>query len=117
MLAHASVLVLPTTATPSAARYTSPLKLFEYLASGRPIVASDLPAVREILTDGANAVLVPPSDERGLADGIRRVLDDRDLAVRIAEAAFDQAPSYAWDRRAERLETLLRAVVPATHEQ
>ena len=117
LLAHASVLVLPTTATPSASRYTSPLKLFEYLATGRPIVASDLPAIREILTDGANAVLVPPSDERGLADGIRRVLDDRDLAVRIAEAAFDQAAAYAWGRRAERIETLLRAVVPATHER
>ena len=116
-LARASVLVLPTTATVSASRYTSPLKLFEYLATGRPIVASDLPAIREILTDGANAVLVQPSDERALAEGIRRVLDGRDLAVRIAEAAFDQAAAYAWSRRAERIETLLRAVVPATDER
>ena len=117
LLARACVLVLPTTATPSASRYTSPLKLFEYLATGRPIVASDLPAIREILTDGDNAVLVKPSDEDALAVGIRRVLDDRALATRIAGAAFEQAAAYAWDRRAERIETLLRAVVPATHDR
>ena len=109
-LARASILVLPTIATPSAARYTSPLKMFEYLAAGKPIVASDLPAIREILTDGENAVLVAPSDAQALASGIWRVVEDRDLAVRIARTAFDQAANYAWDRRAERLEALLHAV-------
>ena len=116
LLARASVLVLPTTSTPSASRYTSPLKMFEYLAVGKPIVASDLSAIREILVDGDNAVLVKPSDEDALVGGIRRVLDDRPLATRIASAAFDQAEAYSWDRRAERIETLLRAVVLTARE-
>ena len=56
------MLVLPNTATEVSASYTSPLKLFEYLAAGRPIVASRLPALAEVLEDGINALLVAPED-------------------------------------------------------
>ena len=68
-LADADVLVLPTTSTVSADRYTSPLKLFEYLAAGKPIVASDLQSTREVLEHESNAILVTPSDADALADG------------------------------------------------
>ena len=104
------MLVLPTTSTESADRYTSPLKLFEYLAAGKPIVASDLQATREVLEDGRNAVLVTPSDADALADGINRVVDDLSLATRIAEKSFHDANGFAWEHRAERLEHLLKAV-------
>jgi glycosyltransferase involved in cell wall biosynthesis len=110
LLRDADVLVMPTTET-RWARYTSPLKLFEYMAAGKPIVASDLPAIREILTDGENACLVAPGDAHALAAGIRRVLDDPALAARIARRAFEDAAAYSWDRRAERLEALLSDVV------
>jgi len=109
-LGTADVLVLPTTSTESADRYTSPLKLFEYLAAGKPIVASDLQATREVLEDGRNAVLVTPSDADALADGINRVVDDLSLATRIAEKSFQDANGFAWENRAERLEHLLKAV-------
>ena len=68
-IADADVLVLPNTATEVSARYTSPLKLFEYLAAGRPIVASRLPALAEVLEDDVNALLVAPGDPAALADG------------------------------------------------
>lgn len=107
LLAEADVLVLPNTSTHLSARYTSPLKLFEYLAAGKPIVASDLPSIREVLEDGRNAVLAPPGDPAALAVAIARVLADPALAGRLARQAFDDAARYTWARRAERIEELL----------
>jgi glycosyltransferase involved in cell wall biosynthesis len=107
-LRAADVLVLPNRATTVSARYTSPLKLFEYLAAGRPIVASDLPALREVLRDNENARLVPPDDPRALADTLLAVTRDATSAVRLAREAFETASEYSWDRRAARLESILQ---------
>lgn len=109
----ADVLVLPNRAGPVSAHYTSPLKLFEYLAAGRPIVASSLPALAEVLDDGANALLVRPDDAAALAAAVRRVTADRALAVRLARRAFDDARRFSWDSRAARLETVLQAACRA----
>lgn len=107
VLGSADVLVMPHTSTPVSDRYASPLKLFEYMAAGKPIVASNLSAVREVLRDGDTACLVSPGDDRALASGIARVLGDPAWAARIARAAFDAASAYTWARRAERLEAVL----------
>jgi glycosyltransferase involved in cell wall biosynthesis len=108
-LADATILALPNTPSAISARYTSPLKLFEYLAMGRPIIASDLPAIREVLTDGQSALLVPAGDASALAAAIQRVADDPALASRLAAGALALAPRFTWDARAERLETALMA--------
>jgi glycosyltransferase involved in cell wall biosynthesis len=108
-LAPATMLVLPNTRSAISERYTSPLKLFEYLAMGRAIVASDLPAIREVLTDGVSALLVPPGDPQLLADALSRLARDAELAGRLAEAAAALAPEYTWSRRAERLEAAFAA--------
>ena len=110
LLAGADVLVLPTVATPYA-RYTSPLKLFEYMAAGRPIVASDLPPLREVVDHGRTALLVEPGDPVALAEGVRTLLDDPPAAQRMARAAFEQAADYTWERRARRLERLFNEVL------
>jgi len=102
-LAAADVLVLPNTSGESISRlYTSPLKLFEYMAVRRPIVASDLPSLREILSED-NAILVKPDDPTALAEGIRRVMEDGALAGRLAENASRDAQAYSWEKRAERI--------------
>ena len=101
---------MPHTATPVSERYASPLKLFEYMALGKPIVASDLSAVREVLRDGETACLVKASDSTSLASGITKVLEHPDLAEQIARRAFDAAASFTWARRAERLDVLLGVV-------
>jgi glycosyltransferase involved in cell wall biosynthesis len=105
-LARAAVVVAPFLRAGMTERHTSPLKIFEAMAAGRPIVASDLPSSREVLRDGENALLVPPGDAPALAAALRRVLSEADLARRLARAAWDEAPQYSWDARARALREL-----------
>jgi glycosyltransferase involved in cell wall biosynthesis len=110
-LARASVVVVPFLRSAMTERHTSPIKAFEAMAAGRPIVASDLPSSREFLRDGENALLVPPGDPEALAAALRRVLEDRALATRLARTAFSEAPAYSWDARARRLRQVLEEVL------
>lgn len=109
-LAEARVLVLPNPASAISTRFTSPLKLFEYMAARRPIVATDLPAIAEVLRGDEHALLVEPGNVNAMAGAIRRLLEDSALAERLARATYEAAPQYTWARRAERLETLLSQV-------
>jgi glycosyltransferase involved in cell wall biosynthesis len=100
-LAAADVLALPNSAGEAiSARYTSPLKLFEYMAAGRGIVASDLPSLREVLEDGANARLVAPDSPADLARGLLELLDDPALAERLGARAQADVAGRTWDSRA-----------------
>jgi glycosyltransferase involved in cell wall biosynthesis len=99
--AKAALFAIPLLDSTTARLFTSPLKLFEAMASGRPLVASDLPSIREILTHEENALLVPPGDARALAAAITRLLADRGLSHRLAARAFEDAKAYSWDRRAQ----------------
>jgi glycosyltransferase involved in cell wall biosynthesis len=109
-LREARILVLPNPASALSTRFTSPLKLFEYMAARRPIVATDLPSIREVLRDGENALLVPSDDPESMAAAIRRLLDDDQLSERLARNAADAVQQYTWSRRAERLEALFSEV-------
>lgn len=71
--------------SPKAARVI-PNKAFQALACAAPLVTADTPAARELLTDGADALLVPPGDPAALARAIRRLASDRPLAERIGAA-------------------------------
>jgi glycosyltransferase involved in cell wall biosynthesis len=107
LLVQCDILVLPNVRSTISERYTSPLKLFEYLAAGRPIVASNLPALREVLTDGINAVLVEPGNAAALASALNGLANNPQLADRLARRAFADASLYSWDARAARLEPVL----------
>jgi glycosyltransferase involved in cell wall biosynthesis len=113
-LREANVLVLPNPASAVSTAFTSPLKLFEYMAAGRPIVASDLPSIREVLTNEQNALLVPPGNPPALTAAIRRIKDDRELGARLAARALEDVREYTWAKRAERLEALFETCAPGT---
>jgi glycosyltransferase involved in cell wall biosynthesis len=104
LMRSSAVLVLPNkTGNENSERFTSPLKLFEYMASGTPIVASDLPSIREILADGRDAVLVSPDDPVALAHGIDTLLRDSALASALAVRAREESRRFSWSKRAEQI--------------
>lgn len=92
------------------AEFSSPLKIFEYMAARVPIVASDLPGTREILTDGVNAVLVPPNESLALAMGIQKILTDPSFGDSLAENAYKAVLLYSWDERAQRIRRFIRII-------
>jgi glycosyltransferase involved in cell wall biosynthesis len=109
-LQEADILTLPNPESAISSHATSPLKLFEYMAAGRAIVASNLPSIGEVLVDDVNAVLVTPGDAGALAAGISRLAADPAERQRLASAARDGVAEYSWDRRAERLEALFKVL-------
>jgi glycosyltransferase involved in cell wall biosynthesis len=74
--------------TSSKAARVIPNKAFQALACGTPLVTADTPAARELLTDGKDAVLVPPGDPAALADALRRLATDDDLRTGIGLAGL-----------------------------
>lgn len=101
-LLAADILLMPYTTRFSAHsfEYTSPMKMFEYLATGRPMVATDFPILHEVLEHGRNALFVPPDSGEALAQGVRKLLDDPTLAREIGAAARADAQRYSWEARA-----------------
>lgn len=102
--AAADVLVLPNSARNAhSARYSSPMKLFEYMAAGRPIVASAVPCIQEVLEHGRTAVMVQPDQPGALADAVRALLADPAGGARLGAAARARVEDFTWRRRAERV--------------
>jgi glycosyltransferase involved in cell wall biosynthesis len=92
--------VVPLPDNPMARYFTSPLKVFEYMAAGLPIVASELPALREVLRHEENALLVPPDDAPALAAALRRLTSEPALAERLRHQAHADVAGRTWEARA-----------------
>lgn len=102
-LKAADVLVLPNKkGNVVSERYTSPLKLFEYMCSSTPIVASKLPSICEVL-DRQTAILVEPNDPAALAQGVERLCTDKKNGETIAFNAKLKVKNYTWLKRAENI--------------
>jgi glycosyltransferase involved in cell wall biosynthesis len=105
LLACCDVCVSPHVPNPDGtAFFGSPTKLFEYMGLGRPIVASDLDQIGEVLEDGRTALLTPPGDVAAAAGSVIRLLDDEDLRARLGQAALRAAlANYSWDAHVGRI--------------
>jgi glycosyltransferase involved in cell wall biosynthesis len=90
---------------PKVVSYASPLKLFEYMAAGRAIVAPDQENIREILTDGETALLFDPARPGAMLDAIARLLADPALSDRLGTAARREIErcDYTWAANARRI--------------
>lgn len=84
------------------AEFTNPLKMFEYLACGRPILASDLPILREILTE-ENALILPGEDSQAWVEALQMLHDSPDRRQALGDAGKRTAAQYSWEMRAKRV--------------
>ena len=94
---------LPLPWTEHFAYYASAIKLFEYLAAGCAVIASDLPSTAEVVRDGETALLAPPGDVQAWADALVRLRDDPVLRQRLRDAARALSTHYTWEARATRI--------------
>lgn len=108
----AGILSLPGAHSAEPAFFTSPLKLFQYLAAGIPVIASDVPALRELLRHRENAYMVEPDDPRALADAIKTVAFDRQLSLNLMKNGLETAKRFTWRKRAEALASFLKGLLP-----
>jgi glycosyltransferase involved in cell wall biosynthesis len=94
----ADVLVAPyTTAIPTLSA-ASPLKVFEYMATGKPAIISNIPTMREVITDGYDGILVEPDSSEALVEGLQRALGAE--GATIGANARQTAEKYTWQARA-----------------
>ena len=115
-LAAADICALPYPVLPKELWF-SPLKLYEYMASGKAIVASRSGQIAEVIKDGYNGVLTPPGDVNGLAEALVGLLNDPEQIRRLGQAAREQAEQqHSWNRYVHRLETLYRQLLSDEHE-
>lgn len=89
------------------ASYMSPLKMFEYMASGKPIISSDIDVLREVLTDKDNALLVNPEKTEEWIKALTHLQKDQKLAEELGEKARQDVKKYTWD---ERVRTVFRNI-------
>ena len=88
-------------------KWMSPMKMFEYMAAGRPIISSDLPVLHEVLTDKVNALFVTPDNVQGWVEASELLRADSTLSDNLASnARSDYESKYNWGARASRIKML-----------
>jgi glycosyltransferase involved in cell wall biosynthesis len=107
------VLVSPHVPLPNGVEFFgSPTKLFEYMASGKAIVASELGQIGDVLEHKRTAWLVPPGDEEALASALRKLARSPSVRTELGARARDQASAHTWRKNAQRIIDAYRSLPP-----
>jgi phosphatidylinositol alpha-mannosyltransferase len=96
--------------SPARAGESFGMVLLEAMATGAPIVATDIPGYRSVFTHEEEGLAVPPRDPRALAAAIRRVLVEPGLSARLGARGVETARAYGWDRVVDGLESVYLAL-------
>jgi glycosyltransferase involved in cell wall biosynthesis len=109
LMQSCDALAIPYTTELKTVNVMSPLKVFEYMAAGRPIVSSQVGTLREILEEGVDCVSFQPGDQRSLVRTVAMLRDSATLGNRLSNAAQSKARGYTWNARARRILDLLES--------
>jgi glycosyltransferase involved in cell wall biosynthesis len=118
MVNAADVAVAPYLENPELGLWGSPMKLFEYMACGAAIVATSLGQITEVMQDGDNGLLVPPSDVPALAQAMLKLIENPDLRKQIGrQARHDAEEKFSWGNYMSRLEDVFSNVISRHADQ
>jgi glycosyltransferase involved in cell wall biosynthesis len=96
------------------------MKLFEYMASGKAIIASAVGQITDVIQDGVNGVLVPPGDVLAMATAMDTLIHNTDLRCRLGnQARADAVRDHSWEQYVTRLDRVFRAIIggePIDHQ-
>ncbi len=109
-LIRANALLLPLGNNVQSRYFTSPMKLFEYAASGVPMIVARQPTTLSLVRDGEEALLVGPDSAPELADAVKRLMASPELAVALAARAREWVRQYSYEERARRYQDFLEQV-------
>jgi len=87
----------------NASEFTSPIKLFEYMAAGRPILSSALPTILEILEDGKTASLFEPGNMYSFCEELDKLIVNPDYMKTLSKNASNKVKEYTWEARVKKL--------------
>jgi len=104
-LKSADILIMPYDLTEKESimdiNTTSPLKLFEYMASKRPIITTRIPTIEKIITNEVDAILTKPNNLGGIIYAIERLINDKKLAKKLTINAYEKATKFTYKKRCE----------------
>ena len=98
---------MPFPDIPHYRNHISPVKMFEYMASKRPIIATDLPTIREVLYE-STAIIVPPGNPEALAAAVRKLRENSTGGKACALRAYENVRRYTWDVRMQRVAAFIQ---------
>jgi starch synthase len=91
--------------------YWSPLKVFEYLAMGLPVITIDIPPLNEMVRDNEEGLLYPEGDIPALADKISYLIENKEDRRRMGESARARSPIFSWESQTKKIAGILKKVV------
>ncbi len=107
LLYSSHIAIMPNNVSVEGENYTSPIKLFEYMSCGLPLIASDLKAMRVVLKDKRNSLFFLPEDEKDLARNIDLLLNDKVLMSSMIKNNKKDIEQYTWEKRTEKIQSYL----------
>ncbi|MDM8552221.1 glycosyltransferase family 4 protein [Desulfobacterales bacterium HSG2] len=110
-LTDADCLLLPLGDNAQSRLFTSPMKLFEYAASGVPMVVTRQPTTLTLIKEGIHALMADPDSPKELAEAVKSISADNKFAQKLAENAKKWVAQYAPDKRVEKYKEFLLSVV------
>lgn len=111
-LMQADALLLPLGNNVQSMYFTSPMKLFEYAASGVPMIVARQPTTLSLVRDGEEALMVEPTSARELAAAVSRLMAAPELGARMAARARAWVRQYSYDERARRYQEFMTSLQP-----